>query len=232
MGKPISVRTRLSAVNDYVRTKGSLKDVSEKHGISRETLRRWLGESVRNKKNPKSKILEKNLKSRPSVLTKRNLGFDNQQKKWSKLEDDSLIEAVNCGMTVDETSGLLGRTPAAIYTRKHILVTKGKLEERFATPEGIKRTRKIKQEERVMEETPVEMTLLEVSPVETAPVEVAPVETAPVESVKEVREVPDVDMDDITNLSLERLAYVVSKFGVSLSINISEGVTLVKMTKE
>ena len=218
MGKSISVKTRLSAINDYVRSSESLRDVAKKHGISGETLRRWLGDPVR--KTRKGRLVSKSVPgkytSRPSVLAKRNLGFDNQQKRWSKLEDESLVEAVHSGMTVEETGGLLGRTPAAILTRKHILVTKGKLEERFATPEGIKRTRKIKQEERVMEETPVEVTLLEVTPVE---------------SVKEIREVPDVDMDDITNLSLERLASVVSKFGVSLSINISEGVTSVQMTK-
>lgn len=208
MGKSISVKTRLSAVNDYVRNGESLRDVAKKHGISSETLRRWLGDSVR--KTRKGGLVSKSVPgkytSRPSVLAKRNLGFDNQQKRWSKLEDESLVEAVHSGMTVEETAGLLGRTPAAIYTRKHILVTKGKLEERFVVPEGIKRTRKITSAE-------------------------IPVEVTPVQSMTEVAEVPEVDMDDITNLSLERLASVVSKFGVSLSINISEGVTSVQMTK-
>ena len=208
MRKSISVKTRLSAVNDYVRYGRSLREVAQKHGISGETLRRWLGDSVR--KGRKGGVVGKSVPgkytSRPSVLAKRNLGFNNQQKRWSKLEDESLIEAVHSGMTVEETAGLLGRTPAAIYTRKHILVTKGKLEERFVVPEGIKRTRKPHS---------VEM----------------PVEVTPVQSMTEVSEVPEVDMDDITNLSLERLASVVSKFGVSLSINISEGVTSVQMTK-
>lgn len=208
MGKSISVKTRLSAVNDYVRNGESLRDVAKKHGISGETLRRWLGGSVR--KTRKGGLVSKSVPgkytSRPSVLAKRNLGFDNQQRRWSKLEDESLIEAVHSGMTVEETAGLLGRTPAAIYTRKHILVTKGKLDERFVVPEGIKRTRK------------------------TTSAEI-PVEVTPVQSMTEVAEVPEVDMDDITNLSLERLASVVSKFGVSLSINISGGVTSVQMTK-
>lgn len=210
MGKSISVKTRLSAVNDYVRNGESLRDVAKKHGISGETLRRWLGDSVR--KTRKGGLVSKSVPgkytSRPSVLAKRNLGFNNQQKRWSKLEDESLIEAVHSGMTVEETAGLLGRTPAAVYTRKHILVTKGKLDERFVVPEGIKRTRK--PQEHVME------TQIEVHEIQPSP---------------EVAEVPEVDMDDITNLSLERLASVVSKFGVSLSINISEGVTSVQMTK-
>lgn len=208
MGKSISVKTRLSAVNDYVRNGESLRDVAKKHGISGETLRRWLGGSVR--KTRKGGLVSKSVPgkytSRPSVLAKRNLGFDNQQRRWSKLEDESLVEAVHSGMTVEETAGLLGRTPAAIYTRKHILVTKGKLDERFVVPEGIKRTRKTHSAE-------------------------IPVEVTPVQSMTEVAEVPEVDMDDITNLSLERLASVVSKFGVSLSINISGGVTSVQMTK-
>lgn len=207
MGKSISVKTRLSAVNDYVRNGESLRDVAKKHGISGETLRRWLGDSVR--KTRKGEVVSKSAPgryTRPSVLAKRNLGFDNQQKRWSKLEDESLVEAVHSGMTVEETAGLLGRTPAAVYTRKHILVTKGKLEQRFVVPEGIKRTRKPRS---------VEM----------------PVEVTPVQSMTEVSEVPEIDMDDITNLSLERLASVVSKFGVSLSINISGGVTSVQMTK-
>lgn len=214
MKRSISVKIRLSAVNDYVRNGGSLREVSKKYGVSAETLRRWLGDSVRKPKKDKvvSKGSSRRYTSRSSVLAKRNLGFTNQQKKWSKLEDESLIEAVHSGMTVEETASLLGRTPAAIYTRKHILVTKGKLKERFAIPEGIKRTRK--PQEHVLE------TKMEVH------------EMQPVPEVEEVAEVPEVNMDDITNLSLEKLAYVVSKFGVSLSINISEGVTLVQMTKK
>jgi transposase-like protein len=207
MRKSISVKTRLSAINDYVRSTESLRDVAKKYDVSGETLRRWLGDSVR--KGRKAEVVGKSAPgryTRPSVLAKRNLGFGNQQKRWSKLEDESLVEAVHSGMTVEETAGLLGRTPAAVYSRKHILVTKGKLEQRFVVPEGIKRTRKPRL---------VEM----------------PVEVTPVQSMTEVSEVPEVDMDDITNLSLERLASVVSKFGVSLSINISEGVTSVQMTK-
>ena len=210
MRKSVSVKTRLSAVNDYVRYGKSLREVSQKHGVSVDTIRRWLGDSVRKVQKNKgaNEGSSDRYTSKPSVLAKRNLGFTNQQKRWSKLEDESLIEAVHSGMTVEETAGLLGRTPAAIYTRKHVLVTKGKLEERFVVPEGIKRTRK--PQEHVME------TQIEVHEIQPSP---------------EVAEVPEVDMDDITNLSLERLASVVSKFGVSLSINISEGVTSVQMTK-
>lgn len=210
MKRSISVKTRLSAVNEYVRSGKSLREVSRKHGISPETLRRWLGDSVRKARKGKgiSKSSSDQYTSKPSVLAKRNLGFPNQQKRWSKLEDESLIEAVHSGMTVEETSSLLGRTPAAIYNRKHILVTNGKLEERFVVPKGIKRTRK--PQEHVME------SQTEVHEIQPSP---------------EVAEVPEVDMDDIVNLSLGRLASVVSKFGVSLSINISEGVTSVKMTK-
>ena len=47
MRRSISVKTRLSAVNDYVRYGKSLREVSQKHGVSVDTIRRWLGDSVR-----------------------------------------------------------------------------------------------------------------------------------------------------------------------------------------
>lgn len=209
MGKSIPIRVKLTAVNDYMRNPGSLKEVAERNGISHETLRRWLGDSVRKRgriSTPKER------KSSPAVEARKALGFPSQNKRWSKLEDESLIEAVKSGMTVEETSNLIGRTPYSIYTRKHHLASIGKLEERFTSPEGIKRQRKPKE-----------------SPVVSEAVVVASME----EQAKDasIKEVPEVDMEAIRTLSLETLVSLVSQHNVVLNIDVNGDTTSVMIRK-
>jgi hypothetical protein len=209
MGKLIPVRVKLTAVNDYMRNPGSLKEVAERHGVSHETLRKWLGDSVRKRGRIST---QKEKKSSPAVEARKALGFPSQNKRWSKLEDESLIEAVRSGMTVEETSNLIGRTPHSIYTRKHHLSVLGKLEERFTVPEGIKRHRKPKG-----------------APVVSEAVVMASME----EQVKDVpiNEVPEVDMEAIRTLSLETLVSLVSQHGVILNIDINGDTTSVMIRK-
>jgi transposase-like protein len=203
----IEMKTRLEAIHDYLRSGDSLRIVGERHGMSSETLRRFLGDAVRPKdKNGKAKFTGK---TRPSVVAKQNIGILNQNKRWGKIEDETLIDAVRGGMTVEETSELLGRTPAAVYTRKHNLVRKGALGERFVIPEGIKRTRR-----------PVMPELFDEAPVVEAPV-VEPTPT-PMGEVTEV---------NLKEISLERLAGIVRKYSVNLTMNISGGVTTIQMEK-
>jgi transposase-like protein len=203
----IEMKTRLEAIHDYLRSGDSLRIVGERHGMSSETLRRFLGDAVRPKdKNGKAKFTGK---TRPSVVAKQNIGILNQNKRWGKIEDETLIDAVRGGMTVEETSELLGRTPAAVYTRKHNLVRKGALGERFVIPEGIKRTRR-----------PVMPELFDEAPVVETPV-VEPTPT-PMSEVTEV---------NLKEISLERLAGIVRKYSVNLTMNISGGVTTIQMEK-
>lgn len=214
----IEMKTRLEAIHDYLRSGDSLKIVGERHGMSSETLRRFLGDAVRSKdKNLRAKFSRK---TRPSVVAKQNIGILNQNKRWRKIEDETLIDAVRGGMTVEETSELLGRTPAAVYTRKHSLVRKGALEERFVIPEGIKRTRRRPAMPELFDETPV----VEAPVVETPVVE-APVDEPTPAPVSEVTEV------DLKEISLERLAGIVRKYSVNLTMNISGGVTTIQMEK-
>ena len=116
---------------------------------------------------------------------------------------------VRGGMTVEETSELLGRTAAAVYTRKHILVLKGALGERFVVPEGIKRTRR---------------------PVSEVPPQEPPVETAP-EVTETNTEIPAMNTDGLSDLSLERLASIVNNYGVNLTMNISGNATTIQIEK-
>jgi transposase-like protein len=208
----IEMKTRLEAIHDYLRSGDSLRIVGERHGMSSETLRRFLGDAVRPKdKNGKAKFTGK---TRPSVVAKQNIGILNQNKRWGKIEDETLIDAVRGGMTVEETSELLGRTPAAVYTRKHNLVRKGALGERFVIPEGIKRTRR-----------PVMPELFDEAPVVEAPVVETPVVEPTPTPMGEVTEV------NLKEISLERLAGIVRKYSVNLTMNISGGVTTIQMEK-
>lgn len=201
MSKKIPIKTRISAVNDYVRSGKSLKEVASVHGISGETLRKWLGDYVR----PVGKS-EKVSSGSSHVNKKENLR--NSNRRWRKIEEEGLLEAVHSGMSVKETSELLERTEASIQTRKSVLASRGLIEKRFISPKGIKRT--TNHREPLVEPTVIQNTTEHETP---------------------IKEVPEVDLDAITNLSLERLASVVSRFGVSLSINISEGLTSVQMSK-
>lgn len=213
MKRKIPVKTKIEAVNDYLTSGLSLKAVCVKYGVSHESVRKWASASKK-QISDKFKVSQKRAKL---AACKRNLGFFNQQKRWTSLEDESLVEAVVSGMTVGETSGLLGRTPSSIYTRKHKLFSEGMVKERFTIPEGIKRSRKQKE---VPLETPDVAEVVE------------KIEVIDSVNTSKIKEVPEISMEEISNISIERIAEIVSKFGVSMCISVSGDHTTVQISQK
>jgi len=209
MPKKIKAKKRLEAIHDYIKSGESLKSVSLRHGMSSETLRRFLKERSNPGKETKVNLV---IKNSPPLKDNRRVqkNLENNNKRWKKIEDETLIDAVIGGMSVQETSELLGRTSFSIYTRKHRLISMNKLNERFVFPKGVKRVhKKVKNES--IQETP-----------ETNPVNVEPT----------INEVPKIEVDNISNISLEILAGLIGKYGIEISLNISKEATLVQMKKK
>jgi transposase-like protein len=145
----ISKKVKTEAVKDY-RGGMTLRQVASKYGVSSESVRRWTGSKVRarGKRIPVSDpnqmslmpIAKRGIRTRKSPF---NTGVLNANKRWTKLDDEVLRDAVLDNMTVDETKSLLGRSEASIYSRKTILIDRGFIDEnlRFPVPQGVKRNR-------------------------------------------------------------------------------------------
>jgi transposase-like protein len=154
MPRTIDIKTRVSAVKDYVTSGEPLRVVAERHGISSETLRRFLGDKVRKGKKGRPVAVAKGVISIPfpasasvKKRSKKDPNLPNANRRWTRSEDELLRDAVLGNFTVEETVELLGRTGAAVTTRKHILLDNGFInEKRFKTPEGITRTRRTQEE--------------------------------------------------------------------------------------
>lgn len=230
----INSKTRVSAVKDYMNSKDSLRNVSSRHGISSETLRRFVMEHKEKiakeaktvkpvtpamKKNAPKKVFAK--KTTPvatsvatSVVRKtRNYSpselTPNANKRWKADEDDMLRDAVLDNFTVKETCNLLGRTAPSIFARKCYLIEIGYIgEKRFTLEKGIKRTRNKMAEPEIV--SVVSDTIPPVDIVE-----------APVEVVN-----PAVSMD-ATNI--RDLAMVVRDYGVKVTLTVTSEGTEVKL---
>lgn len=141
MARKISAKDRVSAVKDYMTSGETLRAVAARHGMSAETLRRFVGDKAKKRKNRVHN---------PSVLTlpfrKERASKDttqpNSNRRWSSTDDALLRDAVLGNFTVQETVDLLGRTRASIMCRKHYLVGNGFIDRRFKVPTGITRTRR------------------------------------------------------------------------------------------
>lgn len=211
MPRTINVKTRVTAVKDYVTSNDTLRDVAARHGMSTETLRRFVGDKVRKRggKKPLKAVasgvltipFKKDRKDR-----KANKSVPNANRRWSKADDELLRDAVYSKFTVKETVDLLGRSSGSIYCRKSQLLQEGFIQDaRFVNPKGIKRTR------RKME---------------------APVIEAPIVAVEEVitpaagGATPTVTKGDV---DLRELAGLVKEFGVSITMNVTSEGMEVKM---
>ena len=234
----INSKTRVSAVKDYMTSNDSLRNVAGRHGMSAETLRRFVmehKEKIANKaktvkpvtpvmkKNPPKKVFAKKTSSvatpvatpvAASVVRKvrtysPNELTPNANKRWKADEDDMLRDAVLDNFTVKETCNLLGRTAPSIFARKCYLIEIGYIgEKRFTLEKGIKRTRNKMAEPEIV--NVVSDTIPPVDVVE-----------APVEVVN-----PTVSMD-ATNI--RDLAMVVRDYGVKVTLTVTSEGTEVKL---
>jgi transposase-like protein len=234
----INSKTRVSAVKDYMNSKDSLRNVSSRHGISAETLRRFVMEHKEKiakeaktvkpvtpamKKNPPKKVFAK--KTTPvatpiatpvaTSISRKTRTYSpseltpNANKRWKADEDDMLRDAVLDNFTVKETCNLLGRTAPSIFARKCYLIEIGYIgDKRFTLEKGIKRTRNKMAEPEIV--SVVSDTIPTVDVVE-----------APVEVVN-----PAVSMD-ATNI--RDLAMVVRDYGVKVTLTVTSEGTEVKL---
>lgn len=147
--KAISKETKRNAVRDYNTQGMTLRQVAERYGISPETIRNFSGYRAR-PKGPKGKRLTNPVKQTSLfemdkvVKPLNSINFPNTNRRWSKTEDSLLVDAVLDKLTVAETSNVLGRTLHSVINRKHLLTSRGLIQEetRFPVPEGVKRPRR------------------------------------------------------------------------------------------
>lgn len=213
MPRTIDVKTRVSAVKDYVTSGESLRVVSERHGISMETLRRFVGDKIR--KSGKGRPVTKGSMGKPFPGLNKRSGKDtskpNANRRWTKTDDELLRDAVFGNFTVEETMDLLGRTKAGITTRKHVLLENGFIDEkRFKTPEGITRTRRPQNQ----------MELFPGAEAVSVPVSQEEPMSAPSVSVPSI---------SVESPSLRELAGLVQEFGVSIDMTVTANGTVIKM---
>jgi|688.fasta_scaffold172465_2 transposase-like protein len=117
MRKSIKPSLRRAAVQDYHRSGEGFKAVASRHGMSHETLRRFVREAM----EAETPVMIARKRVKNPLLPRAN-------RRWNKTEDGMLSEAVASNMTVGEVVELLGRTPAAIMCRKHYLIEKGDIQ--------------------------------------------------------------------------------------------------------
>lgn len=207
--KKIDRKKKAEAVKDYLSSGDTLVIVAARHGMCTETLRKAVGPR-RMKKKMKTSAKKRTVGVQGSFFPEvvvasskkisKDVSFENNHKAWGATDISLLIDSVNDGLTVSETAKLLGRTNAAVSTRKHILIREGKIrdEVRFPVPEGIKRYR------RGVEEPEVQ----------------------PVVEVEVEKERPGASIEHIDLMSL---ADLVKRFGLNVTITIDKGVTTVNM---
>ena len=218
MGKQIPKNVKVAAMKAYVADGKTLRQAADAHGITPESLRRWLGDKVRKKgtyvrsKN-KSVVDTSSSVSRASMIARKPRTSKASElnvrsnKRWTLTEDELLRDAVLSKMTVKETVDLLGRTSVAIYCRKNYLTDNGFINEtsKFVMPTGIERVRKLM-------ETPFDNNDVE-----------AIVEIPADEPSRD-------DNGSYQNIELSDLAKVVRDYGVNITVSMTSRGMEVKMT--
>lgn len=216
MGKQIPKNVKVAAMKAYVADGKTLRQAADDHGITAESLRRWLGDKVRKKGDyskskseagstpPVSRASMVARKPRTSKASEVNV---RSNKRWTLMEDELLRDAVLSKMTVKETVDLLGRTPVSIYCRKNYLIDSGFINgsTKFVMPSGIKRVRK--QMEDSFDNTEVE----------------AIVDIPEAEPLQESN-------GAYQNIELSDLAKVVRDYGVNITVSMTSQGMEVKMS--
>jgi hypothetical protein len=183
---------------------------SQKFGIGYETLRRHLkGQGISTAKRVRVSTQNK------TDYKRKNPNPVNASKRWSANEDEMLKQAVESKMSVRDTCDLLGRSVAAVYARKCILLASGFIEDetRFQVEKGILRPRKNFPTDEEIEATieEIEFNIDDVyTPTPTPTQEAAPV---------------------TLDFSISDLASLVNQFGVNVTVTMKEGVTEVGISK-
>ena len=181
---------------------------SQKFGIGYETLRRHLkGQGISTAKRVRVSTQNK------TDYKRKNPNPVNASKRWSANEDEMLKQAVESKMSVRDTCDLLGRSVAAVYARKCILLASGFIEDetRFQVEKGILRPRKNFPTDEEIEAT-IEEIEFNIDDVYT------PTPT---------QEAAPVTLD----FSISDLASLVNQFGVNVTVTMKEGVTEVGISK-
>jgi transposase-like protein len=216
MGKQIPKNVKVAAMKAYVADGKTLRQAADDHGITAESLRRWLGDKVRKKgaySKSKSEAGSTSPVSRASIVARKPRTSKASEvnvrsnKRWTLMEDELLRDAVLSKMTVKETVDLLGRTPVSIYCRKNYLIDSGFINgsTKFVMPSGIKRVRK--QMETSFDNTEVE-----------AIVDIP--ETEPLQESNGAYQ----------NIELSDLAKVVRDYGVNITVSMTSRGMEVKMS--
>lgn len=144
MPKKISNQVRSKAVGLY-RSGMTMREVSDEVGISQETVRRFVQEAGVTPR-PRGRVTGSN--ATPTMTRSRRPfnkklaapGRENACKRWTREEDEILIDAVKSGMELGDAASLLGRTKIAVSGRKYYLSQEGILTEedlRFPRPSGM-----------------------------------------------------------------------------------------------
>jgi transposase-like protein len=230
MGKRVIPKNvKVGAMKAYVADGKTLREAAKEFGVNPETLRNWLGDKVR----PRGYHFKKNdvVKSKVSAASpnkeKVNVIVSPTSRKnrvatklarsnsrWNLTEDEILRDAVLSGLTVNETSEILERSPIAIYCRKVHLIENGFIKDpslRFPVPPGVKRTRKPLVN--VFGETQME-TL--VQPEVAQEIEIG---------VENSTETPAMN----SSIELSDLAKLVKEFGVNITVSMTSKGMEVKM---
>lgn len=246
----VNVQIREKAIKEYLNSNVSLATVAKRYGVTKESVRLWVLGSGHKPRAIGTKYSDKTLKEETKVskkvpLNERNFiklpceqRFNNNV-PWTLKDDDTLKEALLYGFTVKEVSELLGRSITSIYTRKTILTYQGFIKKglRFKHPKGILRKKSIyaKADPEVSETNRLIKKYTKINEAggkkeESQP----PAEGIKKVRVKEVKNVQMVIMDKETHLnviSLEDLAEIVKKHGISVSISILKNGTEIHITK-
>lgn len=217
----IKKAVKSAAIKDYLQNNKSLRQVAIDHGINMESLRKFLGSRVRPRgtryladgttKIPGVKNGRKIRTSKSSFETPRS------NKRWNITEDEMLRDAVLSGMTVQETTELLGRTAVSIYCRKCSLLDNGFIPDpttRFTHAEGIKRPRKL---EVVVDNTMGEVVIENIIDIDKGQDEEERVQATPTQ------------VTTINTIELEELARLVKSYGVNITVSVTSTGTEVKM---
>lgn len=248
--RKIDGKIMAQAVKEYNETNCSLRDLSKKYGFAYETIRKYLGTSVRPRGVGKMNKSNKPVISSQAPIGQRKLiklpteQRYNSNRAWDGQEDEMLKYALKEGYTVKELSELLGRSITSIYSRKCILtgnkfLSKGS---RFRAPKGLLRKKHTRVTPDISPEVAETNRLLKKygainnpAKEKTAPVreKTSPIINGinPVQETKHVRVVKFDDQADIHAIRLEDLASIVNKHGVSVSISILKTGTEITIKK-
>lgn len=220
MAKILANKTKQAAIRDYVHNNRTLKQVALQFGINNEALRKLIG----NKMRPRgTRYMEDGTVKIPKKFTHSSRTqpvTPNSNRRWTKSEDEILIEAVNSQMSVEETVDLLGRTPASLYCRKSQLIKEGFISDpeiRFSVPPGLTR-RKV------------------MAHVSEAPEEIQALVSENVEVSKTLKDsyispnakiTPQVPM----NYDLSQLAQIVKEYGILITVCVTAQGTEMKLSR-